>query len=46
MKKIIRIIGNSKGVIFNKEELEVNELDDGDIIELTITKINKKKKKS
>ena len=45
MKKIIRIIGNSKGVIFNKEELEINDLDDGDIIDFTIIKLNKSKKK-
>jgi hypothetical protein len=30
--KIIRKIGNSIGIIFNKEEVEVNKLNKGDII--------------
>lgn len=45
MKKIIRIIGNSKGIIFNTEEQYTNELEVGDVIEITIIKITKSKKK-
>lgn len=39
MKKIIKIIGNSLGIIFNKEEQETNKLKAGDHVELTIDKL-------
>ncbi len=44
MEKTIRIIGNSKGIIFNREEQDINGLEVGDILEITIIKITKSKK--
>jgi|TARA_Y100000310_G_scaffold97876_1_gene95537 hypothetical protein len=41
MKKIIKIIGNSIGITFNKEEQEINNLDVGDVIQITIIKLKK-----
>ena len=46
MEKIIKAMGNSIGITFNKEEKEINELEAGDIIEIAITKLGKKKKKN
>jgi len=44
MEKIIKAIGNSIGITFNKEEREINSLSVGDIVEIVITKLKKKDK--
>lgn len=38
MKKIIRNIGNSIGIIFNKEEKKIYQLQKGEVIEIEIKK--------
>jgi len=38
MKKIIRKVGDSKGIIFNKEECEVYNINIGDVFDLEICK--------
>ncbi len=43
MEKIIKAIGNSMGITFNKEEREINSLSVGDVVEIVITKLKKKK---
>jgi hypothetical protein len=45
MKKIIKRIGDSVGVIFNKEDVEVYNLHIGDVIDLKeIVKVKREKK--
>ncbi len=44
MKKIIKIIGSSIGITFNKEEQKINYLEEGDIIDITMKKTGKVKK--
>ena len=36
MKKIIKKIGDSAGVIFNREERAINNLKVGDVVEITV----------
>ena len=45
MRKIVRRTGNSLCIIFNREDQEVYKLDEGDIIEVSIIKLKKAKKK-
>lgn len=45
MRKQLKAWGNSAGVVFTKEDLKLYDLEIGDVIELTVTVINKKKKK-
>jgi hypothetical protein len=44
MKKIIRQIGTSIGIIFNKEECQVLDIEVGDIANIDDIVIEKKKK--
>ena len=44
MKKIIKKYGSSHVIIFDHEDRDVYELEEGDIIELTMIKVGKKKK--
>jgi len=39
MKKIIKKIGDSKGIIFSKDETKIHRIEIGDIIDLTIKRI-------
>ena len=46
MQKIIKKYGSSFVIIFDPEDIKINELIEGDVIEMTITKIkhiNKRK---
>lgn len=38
MKKIIKKIGNSLGILINKEEQKVENIKEGDIVEVNIKK--------
>ena len=42
MDKIIKAIGTSKGVIFNRDESLIYDLHVGDIVKIVIIKITKK----
>ena len=42
MRKEIKKIGSSIGIIFNKEEQKVYSLKSGDIIEITLDRLNLK----
>lgn len=44
MRKIIRQVGTSVGIIFNKEEQEILQIKVGDVIEFEIKKGGEKKK--
>jgi len=41
MKKIIRRIGDSSGIIFNREERNIYDFNINDVIEVVIKKIKK-----
>ena len=41
MKKLIRKIGSSAGVLFNKEEMTLNNWDVGDVVEVEIKIVEK-----
>jgi len=43
MKKIIKKIGNSLGIIFNKEEVKILKLKKGNIFEFDVIENNKKR---
>lgn len=45
MRKELKAWGNSAGVIFTKEDQKLYDLEIGDVIKLTVTVINKKKRK-
>ncbi len=45
MKKIIRKIGNSVGIIFNKEEQRISDIEVNDIVDLSDMIVIKKKRK-
>jgi len=42
MKKIIKKTGNSLCIIIDAEDAKIYELKEGDVVELTITKIKEK----
>jgi len=44
MKKIIKKIGNSVGIIFNKEEQEINDIKVGNVFEIDLLRIKNKVK--
>ena len=44
MKKIIKILGNSIGIIFNKEEAKCYSIKPKDIVDIELTKYDKTKK--
>jgi translation initiation factor IF-1 len=43
MKKIIKILGNSIGIIFNKEEAKCYSIKPKDIVDIELTKYDKQK---
>lgn len=42
MKKVIKKIGNSVGIIFNKEEQKIHDLKVEIIVDVELKKVNKK----
>lgn len=45
MRKIVRKVGNSVGITFNKEEQATHNIEPGDTIRITIKKIKNARKK-
>ena len=45
MKKIVRKTGTSLGIIFSKQDREIYDIEEGDIIDLDDFVVEKKKKK-
>ena len=45
MKKIMKNYGNTLVMVFDKEDQQTEGLEEGDIVELTIIKVIKTKKK-
>ena len=43
MRKTIRKVGNSKGIIFNSEECKNYDINIGDIVEFKLVKFKEKK---
>ena len=41
MRKVIKRYGNTNVLVLNKEDMEVYKLKEGDVVDLTITKIKK-----
>ena len=44
MEKIVKKYGDAWVITFDPEDRKINEIEEGDILELTITKIHKNKK--
>jgi len=45
MKKLVKKLGNSKGVIFDREECKINKIEVGDMIDIPDEIFDKTKKK-
>jgi len=41
MKKILKKLGNSLGITINKEERKIYDIEEGDILEVDITKLER-----